>query len=401
MPAKVPDIDLDDLVQRYMAGETHKALAARYGVSVTTIYWKLRDNAVPLRGPQRRVLPQSAIIAYENGVPLAQIQADLGINRHALMHALRKASVPVRKKGDWTIDTERIIGRYQAGESVTRIANTLGISNSAVVDRLKAHGISTRTHHIAHTLDWDAICVDYMAGQSEKALSDAHGVSRTVIRRILTERNIPIRDSLAANRLMASARTPEQRRQYASGAHAAARGKRHSWERRCAIARTREAHPTNVSPAETLLALWLRDRGVETIAQKAIGPYNADLTVGSVAVEVLGGGFHNSGSHAARAADRTRYLLNDGWNLIFVCVAPKVGPWGKSHPLTEGAADYIVTFVELASSNPAMRGEYRVIWGTSEEVPPSSPYFHKGAGIPALSAGESLWAANDGARREA
>jgi hypothetical protein len=98
----------------------------------------------------------------------------------------------------------------------------------------------------------------------------------------------------------------------------------------------------------------LAERGIDSIAQRAIGVYNVDLAALPVAVEVLGGGWH---SIKTVHAERTPYILDEGWHLVMV--------WdyeGRSS-LGPGAADYVVAFLDEVRRNPPATCQYRVISG--------------------------------------
>src|SRR5260370_26203735 len=102
--------------------------------------------------------------------------------------------------------------------------------------------------------------------------------------------------------------------------------------------------------------------GIESTPQKAIGIYNCDLAVDSIAVEIFGGGWHGYGRHKGRSLKRFNYLFNLGWNVVIVWID------GRRYPLSILAAQQIHSFTQLASSNPALRGQYWVIRGDGKLV---------------------------------
>jgi hypothetical protein len=113
---------------------------------------------------------------------------------------------------------------------------------------------------------------------------------------------------------------------------------------------------------EQLVQQMLAIRGVETVPQKAIGPYNADLGAEPVAVECFSGEWHRYGRHIDRFPERSIYLLDQGWNLAIIWIENG----RRNHagvPLTGRAIDYLVTFIEQSRRDPTFRREYRVIWG--------------------------------------
>lgn len=202
----------------------------------------------------------------------------------------------------------------------------------------------------------------YLSGESVAALARRYKVSRKAITGRLVAAGVPLRTMGEANQIIAQSRTPEQRAAGMLKAQAATRGAQHSETHRRKIAETREQVGAGVSRHELRLAQMLQDRGIQAVPQKAVGRYNVDLASGSVAVEVFGGGWHGYGRHRRRAPKRLRYILDEGWNLLVI--------WTSVHfpDVTGEAADYVVAFVEEASRNPALRGEYRVIWGDGKDV---------------------------------
>ena len=192
------------------------------------------------------------------------------------------------------IDVDDLAHRYLAGESTKQLARDLGINEKTVVNRLDEAGIP-RTLRKKTLIPDSEIVRRYLAGESEKALSVAAGVERSGTR--------------------------------------------------------------NTSEGERYLAGLLYDRGVTTIPQKAIGPYNVDLAAGTVAVEVLGGHWHRAKKHG----QRLRYLLDGGWDVVYV--------WSTlGRPLGPGAAEYVVSHLEFRDRNPSAARCYRVIRGGGESV---------------------------------
>lgn len=166
--------------------------------------------------------------------------------------------------------------------------------------------------------------------------------------------------------LVFAKRTPEQHTAWTAAAHDAVRGSTRTEESLCRGARTRFEKQLGVSEVDRMMAEWLRPH--ESILQKDVGRYNVDVLVNdTVAVELLGHSSHNRGGpQSARAADRAKYILSTGLNLLYVWITE-----GDVWRLRREAADYALAFLEKTSSDPAFRGEYRVIWGDGEAAPHS------------------------------
>ncbi len=229
---------------------------------------------------------------------------------------------------------------------------------------------------IWHTLDANNIINAYISGKSIKQLSGEFGTTRAIINTVLIKHNITLRSLAEANRLIMSTRTPEQNRQNTAKAHEAARNHVHTIEEKTKRANTRMVKGLHVSPLELLVQVWLSQRGINTTAQFAIGPYNCDLATSTVAVEIYGGGWHSGGRHAQRSPERFKHFFDSGWNVVIIWID------GRRYPLGVAAADYIAAFCELARLNPSMRSEYRMIRGDGQLVAsgsnnPDDPAFIK------------------------
>lgn len=211
-------------------------------------------------------------------------------------------------------------------------------------------------------VDTNDIIERYHSGESVNAIAIRYGVSRRAIDLRLDRLGIVRRGNADANRLEQSRRTPEQRAAYTAAAHDAVRGVPQTWEHLCRMAIGRQHKPGNVSAAEVIFRDWLIAAGLQPIQQQAIGPYNCDLGIAPVAVEIFGGNWHASGDHAARLPERSRYILNAGWSLLIIWVD------GRNFPLTIHAAKHAITMYKASRIDPSTVGQYRVIRGTGEFV---------------------------------
>jgi very-short-patch-repair endonuclease len=267
-----------------------------------------------------------------------------------------------------TFDIDYLVSEYLKGRTQAEIAAELGVSNATVSARLNSAGIRGRRNSAPTCparrlpLPVDDISRRYIAGESVNALAEAYLTSRVTITNRLQEIGIPIRSPLEANQLMMSNRSPEEHAKNTRAAHAAATGRKHSFEERCKMAQGRERNQSGISENERLLARMLKERGIATLAQVAVGPYNCDFAARPVAVEVWGGYFHYFGRHLARTPERTRYFLDCGWSLLIV----HVGRYLRR--ITDDGADYVATYIEQSRSDPSFRSEYRMVWGTGELI---------------------------------
>lgn len=285
-------------------------------------------------------------------------------------------------------------------------AEQFGVTRDRLVPVLKKRG-TYRTQTVANNLARERgevtrivnsglptgdICAAYEAGMSENELARTHGTTRNTIGKILRYGGVQRRTMTEANRLMAAGRTPEENARNSEAAHAAVRGVKHTWEQRCSIAKGNHGRVTCWA-TELVYEAWLRLRDIQCVTQHAIGPYNCDLAAEPVAVEIFGGQWHGSGKHAASFAERGHYILDQGWALVIVWVDQ------QSQRLGEASADYVASFIKEARSDPALRGQYRVIWGDGEVVPTAGRQLDDFASVPPRRSRQDSRRRNRGARQ--
>lgn len=201
----------------------------------------------------------------------------------------------------------------------------------------------------------------YLAGESVLSVARRHGVSRQVVIRHLRREGITPRNGHEAGMIRAARLTPIQRKQQALAAHAAKRGKAEPEEQRERVALAREANGAGIGPTERVIMEWLAEAGIDAKPQKAVGRYNVDLAIDSLAVEVLGGAWHTSKASHAR---RTAYLLDKGWRVLFL--------WTESrHAPTPAVVDAIR--IALRSPAPVMQGCGHGFVGPHHDLSPFWP----------------------------
>jgi very-short-patch-repair endonuclease len=254
-------------------------------------------------------------------------------------------------------DIDNAIKLYLSGQPLKEILANTGVSRSVFHRARHAQGIPPRQVIVLPEAE---IVGAYEAGESEQSIANRYGVMRAVVRRHLKEAGVHLRTSAEANALRMSRLTSEEKVRLTEAAHDAVRGKSPSGRSLELAAQRREQNPWHAlqSDGERLFDQWLHGRGLRFTPQKAIGPYNVDFAVSSVAVEILGGGWHST--KYARHALRSPYILDAGWHLLMV--------WnyeGRSAMRPE-AADYLVAFLDEVGSNPTAPRQYRVIAGGGE-----------------------------------
>lgn len=266
------------------------------------------------------------------------------------------------------LDVDYLIKEHSAGRTIIDLAAELGVKDETVANYIRRAG--GKIFRSTTRIDESAVISFYQSGNSENATAKRFGVSRNVVRRILTAHSIPIRSRSAAESLKWSRMTPSERAKQVSAAHAASKGREVTIRERKLRAKVREERMTHQGAGELFVYAALVDAGYSPIRQKAVGIYNCDMTVDSVAVEVWGGGYHFFGEHAARNEERTRYLFDRGFHVIAITTLNRI-------PITQETTDCVVRFIEAARRDPAMVRQYRVIRGAGELLAASCADSHQ------------------------
>lgn len=243
---------------------------------------------------------------------------------------------------------------YLSGEPIEKIKPTSGVSPTRLYRELRARGVPSRKEF---TLPDEQIAAAYNAGASEYALARQYGVSRNVIARRLEQSGVQRRGPSDAGKVRVSQMTLDERRLQVAAANRAARMRTVPQLDKFRRALQIEAEGKSGSAGESLLRDLMAERGQPGALHRAVGPYNVDLAYLPVAVEVLGGGWH---ADKATHAERTPYILDEGWHLVMV--------WDHEgcSALGPGAADYLVAFVDEMRRQPPATCQYRVISGDGQ-----------------------------------
>jgi len=248
---------------------------------------------------------------------------------------------------------------YASGKTFQEVAAELGMNKESLRVALIRRGIEPRPRSGGHNRlpNPGGVAGSYLGGESEQSIGDRLGVSRTVVKRWLTEAGIERRSVQTASGLHSSTLDATTKLSKVSAAHAARRGNTNSEEHMVKVAREKERvqYGGRTSPGTDKLCEMLRLRDIEHLREKAVGRYNVDIALRAtpVAVEVLGGNWHGSKPIHAR---RTPYILDRGWNIVFVWNA-------KRCEISAVAADYIVSFANEIGADPSPVSQYRVIRG--------------------------------------
>ena len=209
-------------------------------------------------------------------------------------------------------------------------------------------------------LDVDNLVHLYSEGTSCKQLADQFGVDRSTILSRLISAGVQPRNRSEAERLKWSLMRHDRglvERQCASAWDAAKRANadepalasRSIWRERTGFTPYRQE-----GRFERLLINRLRRTGHTIIPQKSCGRYNIDLAFDAfpVAVEICCSAFHRT-----LRAERTEYILDRGWSVLFIWRPTK----GRVPFRVDLMAEQTVAFLNQTRRHPSTQGQYGMI----------------------------------------
>jgi DNA-directed RNA polymerase specialized sigma24 family protein len=96
--------EIDELLTAYLAGDLIRDIAARFGVSRTTVIGHVTRQGLPHRRDADWTPPELAKAAdlYAAGHSLAQVGQHLGVDKSTVANRFRRAGLPVRRRRGWS-----------------------------------------------------------------------------------------------------------------------------------------------------------------------------------------------------------------------------------------------------------------------------------------------------------
>lgn len=243
-------------------------------------------------------------------------------------------------------DLREILRRYSEGESEISLARAFHVGRHTIRGRLidanlpirgmaqNKKVIADRTAARLANLPTETIVAAYNSGRSLRSLANEYHASMTMIKRVIIGAGVTLRGIHELQ--IASVQTELARGHY-----------------------TRLAHASVAARGEDQMRDILWAYGLRPMRQGVVGPYNIDLLLPSVAVEIHWNGGHPL--HDVREVERVKNLTSWGWDVFYIWVT-------NTHPLSQSAADDLLTFMQSADRTPARHGRYRVIRGSGEFV---------------------------------
>lgn len=96
----ISDINVDRLIEMYIAGHTALEVAQKFGVSKAFVYKRLKLHGVAARPRKNVSIRDAAVTAYLSGVSELGVSEMLGVSRSCVRKALQKSGVHVRSQSE-------------------------------------------------------------------------------------------------------------------------------------------------------------------------------------------------------------------------------------------------------------------------------------------------------------
>lgn len=303
--------------------------------------------------------------SYLVGEPIYKIAARLGASEERLTRLLIEEGVAIRGRGAaraarYDQMAPEIIAFYQAGNSVEQTCAKFGCTSRVVQRIFEQNGVKAR---FRYPDKYAEIVSLYQEGVSELEVSLRLKVSRGVVSTALRQAGVQRRSRSEANVLRLQRMTAEERRALTAACHTP-----ESLEK-CAV--SSQFVQQRIGFGEAAIREALEKAGLQPAPQTPIGPYNLDLFCLPVAVEV--NGCVNHPLYQARIRKRTKYLLERGFWVVYVCMVQRFST-GRGIRFDPSVADKLVEFVEFSRRHPSSPGKHWVIWGDGEERGLASSY---------------------------
>lgn len=219
-------------------------------------------------------------------------------------------------------------------------------------------------------LDVEEIARRYVAGESVFALAQRYHAGLHAIRDRIRAAGVPLRNRREAALVRTAQLSPQERAAHTEAASARRRAQPSSAQalHRQAIARQQRSDDRTLCEAGQIIVRMLKARGYQVDCCTPVGPYNVDITVGAVAVEVL---TNARCASSKRQGQRLRRIMEHGYSVIFVRVDGRTVA-----PLYPRALQSIASFVAVRRRFPMQTHIFQIIrrngtifrFGTINEV---------------------------------
>lgn len=139
MARKIELDNLDNLIERYLAGETIKELARECGVNTKIVWNRIKEAGVPIRG-RRLPVPDDLIARYLSGVSEKQLATDTGLSRSVIRRRLIEAGIQPRD-GSASMKLRWASSTLAERANMVRAAHKAVLGSTQTVDQLQRRAV--------------------------------------------------------------------------------------------------------------------------------------------------------------------------------------------------------------------------------------------------------------------
>lgn len=176
----------EEIIQMHKEGKTAKEIAAKYGVTNSFVSKKLREWG--FKKEKLEIDMEKAILLYRKTNNSREVAREMGLPAKSVYRALIKAGEIESKKINVQpsfIESTRgdeIIDRYKNGESVDKIAEIIGCSNTTISNILKKNKVlNTKSYDVLSQYKDEIIKLYHEDGLSQTEIAKRFKVSTSSI----------------------------------------------------------------------------------------------------------------------------------------------------------------------------------------------------------------------------
>ena len=201
-------LPVEEIVKKHQDGKNTVELAHEYEVSTPTIKRLLKKAEVKLRNLSEaqigKILPVEKIVKkYNDGNSTYELADEYRVSNSTIYRLLKNEGIKLRSMSEAHLHgkvfpVDEIVKRYQDGISLFKLTNEYNVSTPTIKNLLKKEGVRLRgmsEAKIGKILPVDEIVKKYNDGNSTYALADEYGVSSPTIGRLLKNARIELRSN--------------------------------------------------------------------------------------------------------------------------------------------------------------------------------------------------------------
>ena len=240
MGRKFTDEQEQEIVRRYLAGESGYRLGETLGATANTVGRILKRNGIAARsikeakGGLTDEKKSEVCALYQEGKTFNFLAEMFGISRSTIRSILRRNGITIRSVTEsrcgltYELEAE-VRRRYLAGDNTTQLGAVFGVTPTCISAVLKRNGVAARSlMQASGGLDdaqEDEVCNRYLAGENTAQLGEAFGIHPATIGKILKRKGVATRSLKEIQGGLTGEQETDVCKRYLAGENAAQLGK--------------------------------------------------------------------------------------------------------------------------------------------------------------------------------